>query len=201
MSQGITEKQRFAYFKAFGMACAELGLKGPARDEYRHHVMLEETGKGSVKELDRTNDFDKVMFRFYVDAGEPALAAGYSIGGDRRLARMVEACALQCSQILGTDMKSSTAYIAGILRQSGCTVSSPVNGTYWLDISAAHLFAVFQMLDTYRRRLIARYGLAAGSRASFNVRTVYRRDPLTGKVVAYTADGPAPYCFQIGRPE
>lgn len=198
---GITEKQRFAYFKAFRLACLELELRTrEAQDEYRHRAMMEETGKDSIKELNRTGDFDRIMFRFYVDAGEPALAANYSVGDDRRLARMVEVCACQCSQILQSDMESPVAYVAGILKQARFTVNaSAINNLYWLDIASRDLFSVFQILDTYRRRLMRRFGLAKGTRITFNVNTVYGRDPETKQVTSVTGEPPREY-FHVGRP-
>ena len=45
MTDGITGKQRAAYFRAFGDACRELGLvTGEEREEYRHRVRVEEVG-------------------------------------------------------------------------------------------------------------------------------------------------------------
>ena len=77
---GITVKQRSAYFRAFGDACRELGLAtGEEREEYRHRVMMEEVGKASIKDLDRTGDFDKVMARFCLDAGQLSAAAAYGM--------------------------------------------------------------------------------------------------------------------------
>lgn len=199
MTDGITIKQRSAYFRAFGDACRELGLAtGEEREEYRHRVMMEEVGKASIKDLDRTGDFDKVMARFCLDAGQLSAAAAYGIGDDRRVARLAEVCCCQCAQLLGTDMPYASRYIAGILRQMGYEVVGE-GPEYWLDISWRSLFAVFKALDTYRRRLIRRHGLAPGSVMAFNVRASYRIDPVTSLVMVDTAS-PPPAVFKVGKP-
>ena len=199
MSDGITGKQRAAYFRAFGEACRELGLAtGEEREEYRHRVMMEEAGKASVKDLDRTGDFDKVMARFCLDAGQLSAAAAYGIGDDRRLARLAEVCCCQCAQLLGTDMPYASRYIAGILRQMGYEVVGE-GPEYWLDISWRSLFAAFKALDTYRRRLIRRHGLGPGAVMAFNVRASYRIDPVTSLVMVDTSE-PPPAVFKVGRP-
>ena len=166
---------------------------------------FEDSGIGVVerdglyfKDLDRTGDFDKVMARFCLDAGQLSAAAAYGIGDDRRVAHLAEVCCCQCAQLLGTDMPSASKYIAGILRQMGYEVVGE-GPEYWLDISWRSLFAVFKALDTYRRRLIRRHGLEPGAVMAFNVRASYRIDPVTSLVVVDTAS-PPPAVFKVGRP-
>lgn len=191
-SNGITQRQVWAYWRAFGLASAALGLGAAEREEYRHRAMMEECGKGSVKDLDRTGDFDAIMARFLSDAGDYAQASRYAIGDAVRLVRMVESAAAQLSQLQGTLMTDAAAYVAGILRKAGYRIAAPVRGTYWMDIAQSDLFAVFQMLDTHRRRLIKRHGLADGSISTFGVHISYRLQPC-GLVESVISDPPRDY--------
>ncbi|MBO5643068.1 MAG: hypothetical protein J6S51_03580 [Kiritimatiellae bacterium] len=64
----LTRPQLALFWRAFASACAGLGIVTKEdKDAYRKQVMQEETGKSSVKELNRTADFDAVVQRFLVD--------------------------------------------------------------------------------------------------------------------------------------
>ena len=113
----LTKLQLAAHMRAVGNAAREVGEPVEA---YRKRVMRDECGVGSVKSLSHTGDFDKVMARFAVDAGD-YVAAGYFATSDaRRIAVRVKICCAQVMQLKG-EPEFSTAtseYLAGIVRQA-----------------------------------------------------------------------------------
>lgn len=148
----LTKPQLSAYWRAAAAAARNIG---EPVDTYRKRVMSEECGVASVKELNRTGDFDKVMARFAVDAGNYAAAGHYATSDARRLAVLVRVCCAQVMQLMGEPEGSTAAadYLAGIVRQAllPCGTS---DGCFWLDCPPDSLLSLFQMLDTHRRRLL-----------------------------------------------
>ena len=154
---GLTKAQVATYWRSFTAAATAQGIPADERDAYRHTVMLDACGCDSIKQLNRVDDFDKVMYRFALDAGDYGLAAHYTIGDARRVGRLVELCAHQLMQCQGTEPKHAQEYVAGIIEQANYLVrrDGPVT---WLDLSPTETHSLFQMLDTARRRLLERAG-------------------------------------------
>lgn len=148
----LTKPQLAAYWRAATAAARNVG---EPVDNYRKRVMSEECGTSSVKALNRTSDFDKIMARFAVDAGDYEAAGRYATADARRLAVLVRICCAQVMQLKG-EPEGSTAsadYLAGIVRQAHLPCGT-LDGCFWLDCPPDSIRALFRMLDTHRRRLL-----------------------------------------------
>lgn len=148
----LTKPQLAAYWRAATAAAREVG---EPLETYRKRVMREECGVESVKALSRTGDFDKVMLRFSVDAGDYGAAGKFATAGAGRMSRLVCICAAQIMQLKGAPSGSTAAaeYLAGVIRQARFPCGSDAVG-FWLDCPADNLMALFHILDTHRRRLL-----------------------------------------------
>ena len=159
--QGLTKPQIAAYFRAASAAARALG---EPLDTYRKRVMKEVCNATSIKQLNRTSDFDAVMTRFAEDADDYQSACHYAVGSGRRLAVLIAAVCeqvmqLKCLETAETGAPATTTpaedYLCTILNRSGNLRSNQAGG-WWLDLTDTNLQAVFAMLDTHRRRLIRR---------------------------------------------
>ena len=159
--QGLTKPQIAAYFRAASAAARALG---EPLDTYRKRVMKEVCNATSIKQLNRTNDFDAVMTRFAEAAADYQSACHYAVGSGRRLAVLIGAVCEQVMQLKSLETAETGApatttpaedYLRTILNRSGNLRSNQAGG-WWLDLADTHLQAVFAMLDTHRRRLIRR---------------------------------------------
>lgn len=159
--QGLTKPQIAAYFRAAGAAARALG---EPLEAYRKRVMKEVCNATSMKQLNRTHDFDAVMTRFAEDAADYQAACHFAVGSGRRLAVLIGAVCEQVMQLKCLETAETGApatnppaedYLRTILNRSG-NLRSNQDGGWWLDLADTHLQAVFAMLDTHRRRLIRR---------------------------------------------
>ena len=159
--QGLTKPQIAAYFRAANAAARALG---EPLDAYRKRVMKEVCNVTSIKQLNRTSDFDAVMTRFAEDAADYQSACHYAVGSGRRLAVLIAAVCeqvmqLKCLETAETGAPATTTpaedYLRAILNRSG-NLRSNQDGGWWLELTDTNLQAVFAMLDTHRRRLIRR---------------------------------------------
>lgn len=157
----ITKPQMAAYFRAANAAARALG---EPLDAYRKRVMKEVCNVTSLKQLNRTGDFDAIMTRFAEDATDYQSACHYAVGSGRRLAVLIAAVCeqvmqLKCLETAETGAPATTTpaedYLRSILNRSGNLRSNQAGG-WWLDLTDTNLQAVFAMLDTHRRRLIRR---------------------------------------------
>ena len=165
---GLTKPQIAAYFRA---ATAAAHALGEPVETYRKRVMKEVCNVTSLKQLNRTNDFDVVMTRFAEDADDYQSACHYAVGSGRRLAVLIAAVCeqvmqLKCLETAETGAPATTTpaedYLRTILNRSGNLRSNQAGG-WWLDLTDTNLQAVFAMLDTHRRRLIRRLNAATSS--------------------------------------
>lgn len=164
----ITKPQMAAYFRAANAAARALG---EPLDTYRKRVMKEVCNVTSIKQLNRTGDFDAVMTRFAEDAADYQSACHYAVGSERRLAVLIAAVCeqvmqLKCLETAETGATATTTpaedYLRTILNRSGNLRSNQAGG-WWIDLSDTNLQAVFAMLDTHRRRLIRRLNQSTSS--------------------------------------
>ena len=164
----ITKPQMAAYFRAANAAARALG---EPLDTYRKRVMKEVCNVTSIKQLNRTGDFDAVMTRFAEDAADYQSACHYAVGSERRLAVLIAAVCeqvmqLKCLETAETGANATTTpaedYLRTILNRSGNLRSNQAGG-WWIDLSDTNLQAVFAMLDTHRRRLIRRLNHSTSS--------------------------------------
>lgn len=162
--QGLTQPQIAAYFRAANAAARALG---EPLDVYRKRVMKEVCNVTSIKQLNRTGDFDAVMTRFAEDAADYQSACHYAVGSGRRLAVLIGAVCeqvmqLKCLETSATTTTPAEDYLRTILNRSGNLRSNQAGG-WWLDLTDTNLQAVFAMLDTHRRRLIRRLNQSTAS--------------------------------------
>ena len=156
-TKSLTKPQIAAYFRA---ACAAARALGEPLEAYRKRVMKEVCNVTSLKQLNRTNDFDAVMTRFAEDAADYQSACHYAVGSGRRIAVLIAAVCEQVMQLKSLETTATTTtpaedYLRTILNRSGNLRSNQAGG-WWLDLSDTNLQSVFAMLDTHRRRLIRR---------------------------------------------
>jgi len=166
--QDLTKAQIAAYFRAANAAARAIG---EPLDAYRKRVLKEVCNATSIKQLNRTNDFDAVMTRFAEDAADYQSACHFAVGSGRRLAVLVGAV---CEQVMQLKCLETTAtgaiatatpaedYLRAILSRSG-NLRNDTAGGWWLDLADSNLQSVFAMLDTHRRRLIRRLNQSTSS--------------------------------------
>ena len=157
----ITKKQAALFWRCLAAAAECQAV--PDREAYRKRVLREELGVEHLRDVDRTEGFDRLMLRLAQDAEDWHGLAYYSVAGERRLADLVADCATQVLELTVADRglsvrdpADSLNYISGILRQSAMSPIRVVGEDYWLDLAPADLARLLQILDTHRRRLIKR---------------------------------------------
>ena len=190
---GLTPAQRSAFFRALQAASIELGhATYEEREEYRKTVMREETGKEHLAQLSRTADFDACMRRFAADAGDFETASRFAVADDARKAAIVRICCAQVMQLKGCVMGTTEAadYLAGIVEQARVPCGRDLSdSSFWMDCAPDNLLTLFQILDTYRRRLLRGLldGRAARAFLVFDPSIVYRPGSSGGLSITYDA--------------
>lgn len=157
----LTKKQAALFWRCLAAAAERQAV--PDREAYRKRVLREELGIEHMRDVDRTEGFDRLMLRLAQDAEDWHSLAYYSVAGERRLADLVADCATQVLELSiaerGFDASAhldQLGYISGVLRQSGMSPIRVVGSDYWLDLAPADLARLLQILDTHRRRLAKR---------------------------------------------
>ena len=196
MEKGLTPKQKAVFWRAF--AAAKMVVQPQDADAWRHKILMEETGKMSLLDIDRRGEFEAVMRRLWSEAGNWEEAVRYTVGDERRAAFMIKVAAAQVLQLVDADTTTDpAAYVAGILRQSHLVTNAVAErGDFWMDVPLANALLVFQMLDTHRRRLLRATG-HDGRTAAFSPCVRYRRDGNAILIVEHVA---ASYYAQSTRP-
>lgn len=162
----LTKPQQAMFWAAFAKAwngyCDVSGQDpddAAARDAWRRDAIRRATGASSLKHVGRAGAFDRLMIDLAAEAGDFALAADIEVNHAERIRFRCADCARQICEIDGragmeTD-EERWRYVAGVAAQAW-------RGRAWLDIPEGDLERVFQMLDTYRRRLLKRAGWQGG---------------------------------------
>ena len=156
----LTKKQAALSWRSLAAAADRQAV--PDREAYRKRVLREELGVEHMRDVGRTEDFDKLMLRLALDAEDWHGLSYYSIAGERRLADLVADCATQVLELEDFEIASSKSdfnsldYISGVLRQSGMSPVRVEREDYWLDLAPADLARLLQILDTHRRRIVKR---------------------------------------------
>ena len=193
MNKTLTPAQRSAFFRALQAASVELGHTTPGeREAYRKQVMREETGKVHLAQLSRTADFDACMRRFAADAGDYETASRFGIADVARKAALVRICCAQVMQLKGCVLGTTEApdYLAGIVEQSRIPCGRDLrDSSFWMDCAPDSLLALFQILDTHRRRLLRGMFDGQGARGflAFDPTVVYQPRPTGGVRLSYDA--------------
>lgn len=117
------------------------------RDTLRRGVIFRACGKISLKDVDRSRDFDKVMYAVASLAGDYQAMSYWGIASERRTAHLIGECARQIGEIAGESR--GWDYCRDVFKQAGLPTS-------WMDIPDGLLFSTFEMLDTHRRRMLRR---------------------------------------------
>lgn len=192
-SSGLTPAQRSAFFRALATASIELGYDTTEeREAYRKTVMREETGKEHLAQLSRTADFDACMRRFAADAGDYETASRFAVADGARKAALVRICCAQVLQLKGCVAGTTEAadYLAGIVEQARVPCGRDVrDSSFWMDCAPGNILALFQILDTHRRRLIRGLldGRAARAFRGFDPSIVYQPRSSGGLSITYDA--------------
>lgn len=172
----MTDKQTKLFWVQFTAACRNLGIEEPDRAVYRHAVLEEEAHVQHLAEVNTTDGFEQVMQRLAADAGDWERASRYMAGNARRIGAMVNDCARQVSELASHGQFDPIEYARGVLSQSGLERANLIDGESWyMDYPETTPFKVFQILDSYRRRLIWRRRRDSGKaiRLAYSFGTVY----------------------------
>lgn len=173
----MTDKQKRAFWGQLAAACRNLGITSEDKESYRHAVLEEAAGVRHLSEVNSTTGFEAVMQRLAADAGDWARAASFTIGNTRRIAAMVEDCARQVFELTGNSNGDAVSYAQGILQRAGFKrAGAAADKAWYLDYSEATPVKIFQMLDSYRRRLIWRRRRETGTdiRLAYSFGTSYK---------------------------
>jgi len=173
----LTAKQQAMFWALWARAEAE-ELPATAtrqeRDTARRGVIFRACGKDSLKDVNATGDFDKLMYDVALLAGDYQALTYWVNAKERRTAHMISQCARQIGEIVGEP--KGWDYCQAVFVQARLPAS-------WMDIPDALLFATFEMLDTHRRRMLKRdhgwRGERAGQPLGFNPDRIYIRRGLT----------------------
>ncbi len=183
----LTPRQQSMFWAVFNKACDAQGVFGSAdRTEYRHRLIEEETGKTSLASINRTTEFDRVMFRLAADAGDVMQAGAFAVSDARRMGYLIKVCCLQLMQLKGGSVSDARRYLGGLLDQA--RVANGVHtddNSYWMDASFGQGQKLFQMLDTHRRRLLRD---RAYDRTSFDPRVRYEVDGPSILTIQHVSD-------------
>jgi hypothetical protein len=117
------------------------------RDVARRGVMFRACGRITLKDVNPTGDFDRLMFAVASLAGDYDGMGYWGNAAERRTAHLIGECARQIGEIVG-DPKG-WEYCQKVFVQAGLPAS-------WMDIPDGLLFATFEMMDTHRRRMLKR---------------------------------------------
>lgn len=161
----MTKKQMAKFWPVFAAACREHGYTEPhQRETYRHQLLWDADKARHMSEVSQTGGFDRLMQMVSLDAGDYLTAANYKIGEDRRIGALVADCARQVFEIegVGSTEQERLSYILGVLEQSGLTRVRANSPEWWMDIGCDSPIKIFQIIDTHRRRLLKRKGVAHG---------------------------------------
>jgi hypothetical protein len=144
------------------------------RDTARRGVMFRACGRITLKDVNPTGDFDRLMFAVASLAGDYEGMGYWGNAAERRTAHLIQECARQIGEIVG-DPKG-WEYCQKVFVQAGLPAS-------WMDIPDGLLFATFEMLDTHRRRLLKRdhgwRGERSGEPLGFMPDRIYLRHGMT----------------------
>jgi hypothetical protein len=169
----LTDKQQAMFWALWSQAERE-ELPATAtrqeRDAARRGVLFRACGKISLKNVNSTSDFDRLMYVVASLAGDYQAMSYWVNAGERRTAHLIGECARQIGEIVGQP--KGWEYCQDVFAQARLPAS-------WMDIPDALLFSTFEMLDTHRRRMLKRdYGWTGsrdGTPLGFNPDRIYTR--------------------------
>lgn len=169
----LTKPQLSLFWRTFQASCVAQQINtSAAKEEYRKLVMLEECSCQHMADIGKIADFERIMLRLNLDGGDYDAAARFESDRERRMAHLVEICAAQLMQLQGVAEDDALTYVIGVIQQAkfSCRLDGDI---WWLDLIEGQIAALFQMLDTHRRRLLKADGWSTGLK--FNAKLQYAR--------------------------
>lgn len=131
-----------------------------ASEAWRRSLLAEEcNGATSLKSISNA-DYDAVMLRLAVEAGNHAAVSYWAPAAERRLRHLLDAKLADLDR-LDPTRPHGIPYLLSILRRSRLRGSLPLSLAALDDLPADHLRTALQILDTHLRRLRARADRAA----------------------------------------
>ena len=172
----LTAKQQAMFWALWARAEREelpITATRQERDTARRGVMFRACGRITLKDVNPTGDFDRLMYAVSLMSGDYQAAAYWVNAGERRTAHMISECARQIGELAGVP--KGWDYCRSVFVQAGLPPA-------WMDIPDGLLFSTFEMLDTYRRRVLKRdfgwKGERLGQPLGFNPDRIYTRRGL-----------------------
>jgi len=146
----LSPRQLAAFWRLWSQAESEVlphGADKSARDTFRRSVIFKACGKGSIRDVSPTRDYDRLMYAAASLAGDYRAMSYWCIATERRTAHLIGECARQIGEIVGSP--KGWEYCRAVFNQANLPPS-------WMDIPEPLLMSSFEMLDTHRRRLLRR---------------------------------------------
>ncbi len=173
----LSDKQQAMFWSLWAKAEAEelpITATRQERDVARRGVMFRACGRISLKDVNPTGDFDRLMYVVASLAGDYQAMAYWVNAGERRTAHLIGECARQIGELAGEP--KGWEYCRALFVQAGLPPA-------WMDIPDGLLFATFEMLDAHRRRVLRRdfgwRGESLGKPLGFNPARIYTRRGLS----------------------
>jgi len=167
--------QRAKYFQLFSKAWknhCEAEFLSPndraAETQFRREINLQATGCYSIKEMNQTTDFDKVMLELAIIGHDTYWIDRLSASAERRIRWVIEKQFIPDLEFLLKE-PISLSYIKGIAQQAGLP-------TDFMDCPARDQVRILQMVDTHIRRLAKRDGIELIDLPSGYFRRGYKPD-------------------------
>jgi len=168
----LTEKQQKRYRILVAQAYAEEAsrLNGdlPKKEEWRRQLNVAVTGHYSTQEMNRTDDYDRIMFELAIMANDDRQIAYFSSAAERRVKYVIHKQFIPDLEYL-EQQKISWKYIKGICKKMN--IPDNIN-----DCPAALLLKVMWALDTHIRRLARRSNIELIDLPSGYFRKGFRAD-------------------------
>ena len=147
----LSRRQLAAFWRLWARALEECipGASRAQQEAFRRDTIYRICGTESLKEVDRSRMYARLMLEVAQMACDYQAAAYWAQDAERRTAHHIADCARQIGEIAGVPQ--GWEYCRGTLVQANLPPS-------WEDIPDTLLKSVFFMLDTHRRRLLRRAG-------------------------------------------
>lgn len=147
-NQQLTKVQRAALFTILAGTAYAIGEH---KDHYRKRIMLEELGVEHLNEVSRTEGYDKLMCRLYMDRGDYSRASDYLGGSVKRWRHLILSAARKV-----TSKGTPYDYIMGVMIQAKMVPEGTprsacerlVNESAWLDFTDDQLRSLLAIINT-----------------------------------------------------
>lgn len=162
------KRYRILVAQAYAEEAARLQGELPRKEEWRRQFNVAITGHYSTQEMNRTDDYDKIMFELAILANDDRQIAYFSAAAERRIGYIIKKQFLPDLEYL-EQTSIDWKYIQGICKQMH--VPDNIN-----DCPAELLLKVLWALDTHIRRLARKAGIELIDLPSGYFRKGFRAD-------------------------